>query len=65
MQPSISLRMFVHVTAQEDDDVPVMFQFAKLNKNVFAVDFYPPMCALQAFAIGLSSFRDYAWLLTD
>lgn len=31
-------------------------QFGRVAEDVFTLDFNYPMCALQAFAIGLSSF---------
>lgn len=31
-------------------------QFGRVAEDIFTLDFNYPMCALQAFAIGLSSF---------
>lgn len=34
----------------------IVMQFGRVAEDVFTLDYNYPMCALQAFAIGLSSF---------
>ena len=34
----------------------IVMQFGRVAEDIFTLDFNYPMCALQAFAIGLSSF---------
>lgn len=34
----------------------IVMQFGRVAEDVFTLDFNYPLCALQAFAIGLSSF---------
>lgn len=34
----------------------IVMQFGRVAEDIFTLDYNYPMCALQAFAIGLSSF---------
>ncbi|KAL8207698.1 UNVERIFIED_CONTAM: Tubby- protein 3 [Gekko kuhli] len=34
----------------------IVMQFGRVAEDVFTLDFNYPLCALQAFAVGLSSF---------
>ena len=40
----------------EDPDESTILQFGKVGKDMFTVDYFYPMSAIQAFAICLSSF---------
>ncbi|XP_034049884.1 tubby protein [Thalassophryne amazonica] len=39
-----------------DNEDYIVMQFGRIAKNVFSMDYTYPMCALQAFAVALSSF---------
>ena len=49
-----SVKNFQLVSA--DDHDTVLLQFGRCGKDTFTMDFSWPLCALQAFAICLSSF---------
>lgn len=51
-QASVKNFQIVHAN---DPDYIVM-QFGRVEDDVFTLDYSYPLCALQAFAIGLSSF---------
>lgn len=57
--PSLSLRRY---DCMDDCLFPltladyIVMQFGRVAEDVFTLDYNYPMCALQAFAIGLSSF---------
>lgn len=51
-QASVKNFQLVH---DSDPDYIVM-QFGRISEDVFTMDFRYPLCALQAFAIALSSF---------
>uniref|UniRef100_F7DDG1 Tubby-like protein n=1 Tax=Ornithorhynchus anatinus TaxID=9258 RepID=F7DDG1_ORNAN len=51
-QASVKNFQIVH----ENDPDYIVMQFGRVAKDVFTLDYNYPMCALQAFAIGLSSF---------
>ncbi|XP_012678985.2 tubby-related protein 3 isoform X2 [Clupea harengus] len=51
-QASVKNFQIVH----DNDPDYIVMQFGRVAEDVFTLDFNYPMCALQAFAIGLSSF---------
>ncbi|KAG9328196.1 hypothetical protein JZ751_015887, partial [Albula glossodonta] len=51
-QASVKNFQIVH----ENDPDYIVMQFGRVAEDVFTLDYNYPMCALQAFAIGLSSF---------
>ncbi|XP_048365487.1 tubby-related protein 3 [Sphaerodactylus townsendi] len=51
-QASVKNFQIVH----ENDPDYIVMQFGRVAEDVFTLDFNYPLCALQAFAIGLSSF---------
>ncbi|XP_062914048.1 tubby protein-like isoform X3 [Mobula hypostoma] len=51
-QASVKNFQIVH----ENDPDYIVMQFGRVAEDVFTMDYNYPMCALQAFAIGLSSF---------
>ncbi|XP_062838094.1 tubby-related protein 3 isoform X1 [Anolis carolinensis] len=51
-QASVKNFQIVH----ENDPDYIVMQFGRVAEDIFTLDFNYPMCALQAFAIGLSSF---------
>ncbi|XP_026065062.1 tubby-related protein 3-like isoform X3 [Carassius auratus] len=51
-QASVKNFQIVH----ENDPEYIVMQFGRVAEDIFTLDFNYPMCALQAFAIGLSSF---------
>ncbi|XP_061438552.1 tubby-related protein 3 isoform X2 [Rhineura floridana] len=51
-QASVKNFQIVH----ENDSDYIVMQFGRVAEDVFTLDFNYPLCALQAFAIGLSSF---------
>ncbi|XP_053113678.1 tubby-related protein 3 isoform X2 [Hemicordylus capensis] len=51
-QASVKNFQIVH----ENDADYIVMQFGRVAEDVFTLDFNYPLCALQAFAIGLSSF---------
>ncbi|XP_063073117.1 tubby protein [Engraulis encrasicolus] len=51
-QASVKNFQIVH----DNDPDYIVMQFGRVAEDVFTLDFSYPMCALQAFAIGLSSF---------
>lgn len=52
--PQASVKNF-QIIHDNDPDYIVM-QFGRVSEEVFTMDFKYPLCALQAFAIALSSF---------
>lgn len=50
-----SLSTFSSLSLSFPDDYIVM-QFGRVAEDVFSMDYSFPMCALQAFAVTLSSF---------
>ncbi|XP_010162606.1 tubby-related protein 3-like, partial [Antrostomus carolinensis] len=51
-QASVKNFQIVH----ENDPDYIVMQFGRVAEDVFTLDYNYPLCALQAFAIGLSSF---------
>uniref|UniRef100_A0A671WRE0 TUB like protein 3 n=1 Tax=Sparus aurata TaxID=8175 RepID=A0A671WRE0_SPAAU len=51
-QASVKNFQIVH----DNDPDYIVMQFGRVAEDIFTLDFNYPMCALQAFAIGLSSF---------
>ncbi|GAA6101413.1 tubby-related protein 3 isoform X1 [Tachysurus ichikawai] len=51
-QASVKNFQIVH----DNDPDYIVMQFGRVAEDVFTLDYNYPMCALQAFAIGLSSF---------
>ncbi|XP_058882912.1 tubby protein homolog isoform X1 [Acipenser ruthenus] len=51
-QASVKNFQIVH----ENDPDYIVMQFGRVAEDIFTLDYNYPMCALQAFAIGLSSF---------
>ncbi|XP_043943543.1 tubby-related protein 3 isoform X3 [Protopterus annectens] len=51
-QASVKNFQIVH----DNDSEYIVMQFGRVAEDVFTLDFNYPLCALQAFAIGLSSF---------
>nr|XP_015816455.2 tubby-related protein 3 isoform X1 [Nothobranchius furzeri] len=51
-QASVKNFQIVH----DNDPDYIVMQFGRIAEDIFTLDFNYPMCALQAFAIGLSSF---------
>ncbi|XP_054854642.1 tubby-related protein 3 [Eublepharis macularius] len=51
-QASVKNFQIVH----ENDPDYIVMQFGRVAEDVFTLDFNYPLCALQAFAVGLSSF---------
>lgn len=51
-QASVKNFQIVH----ENDPDYIVMQFGRVADDVFTLDYNYPLCALQAFAIGLSSF---------
>ncbi|XP_027450965.1 tubby-related protein 3 isoform X1 [Zalophus californianus] len=51
-QASVKNFQIVH----ENDPDDIVMQFGRVAEDVFTLDYSYPLCALQAFAIGLSSF---------
>ncbi|KFW11967.1 Tubby-related protein 3, partial [Eurypyga helias] len=51
-QASVKNFQIVH----DDDPDYIVMQFGRVAEDVFTLDYNYPLCALQAFAIGLSSF---------
>ncbi|XP_038137307.1 tubby-related protein 3 isoform X2 [Cyprinodon tularosa] len=51
-QASVKNFQIVH----DNDPDYIVMQFGRVSEDIFTLDYSYPMCALQAFAIGLSSF---------
>jgi len=51
-QASVKNFQLVH----DDDSEYIVMQFGRVAEDVFTMDFRYPLCALQAFAVALSSF---------
>lgn len=49
-----SVKNFQLVSAEDQETV--LLQFGRCGKDMFTMDFAWPLCALQAFAVCLSSF---------
>lgn len=54
LPPAVQLNR-CHLSTLPAADYIVM-QFGRVAEDIFTLDYNYPMCALQAFAIGLSSF---------
>lgn len=50
----VTLKSFVSESFSPADYI--VMQFGRVAEDVFTLDYNYPLCALQAFAIGLSSF---------
>lgn len=52
-QPSVKNFQIIH----QDNEEYIILQFGKIEKDIYTCDYAYPFCALQAFAVALSSLE--------